>query len=114
MVSRFSHVQFFGTPWTVARQAPLSVGFSRKEYWSGLPCPSPRDLPHPRIEPGSPALQADSLQSEPPGTLIQTIKFVAKGKKRKEKEATSVYRFKTKPRHMEAARLCWGHRVSLC
>ena len=55
------------TPWTVARQAPLSLGFSRKEYWSGLPFLSPGDLPHPGIEPGSPSLQVDSLPSEPPG-----------------------------------------------
>ena len=55
------------TPWTVARQAPLSGGFSRQEYWSGLPFPSPGDLLDPGIEPGSPALQADSLLSEPPG-----------------------------------------------
>ena len=53
------------TPWTVARQAPLSMGFSRQEYWSGLPFPSPRDLPNPGIEPRSPALQADSLLTEP-------------------------------------------------
>ena len=53
-------------PWTVARQAPLSVGFPRHEYWSGLPCPSPGDLPDPGIEPGSPALKANSLLSEPP------------------------------------------------
>ena len=52
------------TPWTVARQAPLSVGFSRQEYWSGLPFPYPGDLPDPGIEPGSPALQADSLLTE--------------------------------------------------
>ena len=64
---RFSHVQLFATLWTVARQAPLSVGFSRQEYWTGLPFPSPGDLPNPEIEPGSPALQADSLPSEPPG-----------------------------------------------
>ena len=49
------------TPWTVARQAPLSMGFSRQQYWSGLPFPSPGDLPDPGIEPRSPALQADSL-----------------------------------------------------
>ena len=49
------------TPWTVARQAPLSREFSKKEYWSGLPFPSPGDLPDPDIEPRSPALQADSL-----------------------------------------------------
>ena len=49
------------TPWTVACQAPLSMGFSRLEYWSGLPFASLMDLPDPRIKPGSPALQADSL-----------------------------------------------------
>ena len=54
-------------PWTVAHQAPLSMGFSRQEYWSGLPFPSPGDLPDPGIEPGFPALEADSLPSEPPG-----------------------------------------------
>ena len=52
------------TPWTVDCQAPLSVGFSRHEYWNGLPFPSPGDLPNPGIEPGSPALQADSLPTE--------------------------------------------------
>ena len=59
------HVQFFVTPW-IARLL-LSMGFSRQEYWSGLPCPPPGDLPDPGIEPVSPALQADLLQSEPPG-----------------------------------------------
>ena len=54
-------------PWTAARQALLSMGFSRQEYQSGLPFPSPGDLPDPGIEPRSPALQADSLPSEPPG-----------------------------------------------
>ena len=54
------------TPWTVAHQAPLSIDFSSQEYWSGLPCPPPGDLPNPGIEPGSPASQADSLPSEPP------------------------------------------------
>ena len=52
------------TPWTVACQAPLSMGFFGREYWSGLPFPSPGDLPDPGIEPGSPALQADSLLTE--------------------------------------------------
>ena len=52
------------TPWTVVRQAPLSMGFSRQEYWSGLPCPPPGDLPNPGIEPRSLALQTDSLPSE--------------------------------------------------
>ena len=53
--------QLFATPWTVACQAPLSMEFSRQEYWSGLPFPSPGDLPDPGIEPGSPTLQADLL-----------------------------------------------------
>ena len=55
------------TPWTMACQAPLSVGFSREEYWSGLPFPLPGDLPNPGVEPGSPALQAGSLPAEPSG-----------------------------------------------
>ena len=52
MLSHFSHVQLFAILWTRARQAPLSMGFSRQEYWSGLPCPPPGDLPDPGIEPG--------------------------------------------------------------
>ena len=59
-----SRVQLFVTPWTVAHQVPLSMGFSRQEYWSGLPFPSPGDLPNLGIEPGSPALQADASPSE--------------------------------------------------
>ena len=54
-----SHVRFFATPWTVAHQAPPSMEFSRQEYWSGLPFPSPGDLPNPGIELGSPPLKAD-------------------------------------------------------
>ena len=61
------HIRFFVTPCTVAHQAPPSMGFSRQEYWSGLPFPSPGDLPDPGIEPRSPALQEDALTSEPPG-----------------------------------------------
>ena len=60
-------------PWTVARQAPLSMGFSRQEYWSGLPFPSPGDLPNPGIEPGSPPLQADSLPTELQGKIWNYI-----------------------------------------
>ena len=63
----FSCVQLFATPWTIPHQAPPTMGFSRQEYWSGLPFPSPGDLPDSGIEPGPPALQADSLPSEPPG-----------------------------------------------
>ena len=55
------------TPWTVAHQAPPSMGFSREEYWSGVPFPSPEDLLNSGIEPGSPTLHADSLPSELPG-----------------------------------------------
>ena len=55
------------TSWTVAHQAFPTMGFSRQEYWSGLPVPSPGDLPNPWIEPRSPTLQADALTSDPPG-----------------------------------------------
>ena len=73
-VKSLSRDRLFATPWSVAHQAPLSMGFqaplsmgfSRQEYWSGLPFPSPADLPHPGIELRSPALQADALLSEPP------------------------------------------------
>ena len=67
VVYLLSHVQLVGVPWTVAHQALLSVEFSRQEYWSVLPFPSPGELPSPGIEPGSPALQANSLPSKPPG-----------------------------------------------
>ena len=69
MLSCFSHVQLFATLWTVAFQAPLSMGFSRQEYWSGLLCPPPGNLLDPGIEPTSPvspALQMDSLPPELP------------------------------------------------
>ena len=59
-VKSLSRVRLFATPWTVAYEAPLSMEFSRQEYWSGSPFPSPGDLPKPGIEPGSPALQADA------------------------------------------------------
>ena len=61
------------TPWTVVCQASPSVGFSRQEYWSGLPFPSPRDLPDPGMEPRSPALHVDSSPSELPGKLVNSI-----------------------------------------
>ena len=82
-----SRVRLFAIPWTVVYQASLSMGFSRQEYWSGLPFPSPGDLPDPGIEPMSPALQADALPSdpfftsEPPGMLplvVPTIRNPAK------------------------------------
>ena len=64
-VKSLSHVRLFATPWAVAYQAPQSMEFSRQQYWSGLPFPSPGDLPNPGIEPGSPTLQTDTLPSEP-------------------------------------------------
>ena len=66
-VKSLSRVRLFVTPWTAIYQAPLSMGFSRQEYWSGLPFPSPGDPLDPGIEPGSPTLQVDALPSEPPG-----------------------------------------------
>ena len=68
-VNLLSPVPLFATTWTAAYQSPPSMGFSRQEYWSGLPFPSPGDLPNPGIEPGSPLLQAGALPSEPPGNL---------------------------------------------
>ena len=64
------------TPWTVAHLALLSMRFSRQEYWSGLPCPPPGDLPNPEIEPRFPTLQADSLLSEPPGKPLIGKKII--------------------------------------
>ena len=75
LVVVLSYVQLFVNPWTVAHQAPLSVEFSRQEYWSGLPFPSPGDPPDPGIKPGSPVLQADSLLFEPPGKPISYLKI---------------------------------------
>ena len=67
MLTCFSRVQLFATLWTIARQSPLPMGFSRQEYWNGLSCPSPGDLSNPGIEPRFPALQADCLPADPPG-----------------------------------------------
>ena len=66
-----SRVRLFATPWTIARQAPLSMGFSRQENWSGVPLPSPGDHPNPGIKLWSPTLQADSLPSELSGKSAQ-------------------------------------------
>ena len=71
-----NRVRLFVTPWTVAYQAPPSMGFSRQGYWSGLPFPSPGDLPDPGIELGSLALQADASTSEPPGKPLFQVKLL--------------------------------------
>ena len=70
-------VRLFGTPWVVARQTPLSMGFPRQEYWSGLPCPPPWDLPDPGMEFGCPALAGGFFTLEPPGKpamVLSTMK----------------------------------------
>ena len=72
MLCLVSRVWLFATSWTVAHQAPLSMGFSRPEYWSGLPCPPLGYLPNPGIKPRSPTLQVGSLPAEPPGKPIDT------------------------------------------
>ena len=77
-VKLLSCIRLYVTPQTVACQVPLSMGFSRQEYWSGLPFPSPGDLPKPRIKPGSPELQADSLPSEPPGNPYMRVNIITK------------------------------------
>ena len=66
-IRTLNRVRIFETPWTVAHQVSLFMEFSRQEYWRGLSCPSPGDLPNPGIKPRSPALQADSLPYELPG-----------------------------------------------
>ena len=81
VLSQFSCIQFFGTLWTAARQTPLSMGFSRQEYWSGLTFPPPEDLPDPGIEPTSPvarALQADSLPLSHEGSFIPPTQINSK------------------------------------
>ena len=70
-VKSLSRVRLFVTPWTVAHKAPLSMGFSRQEYWSGVPFPSPGGLPDPGIEPRSPTLEAEALTSEPPTMVVK-------------------------------------------
>ena len=70
MLCHFSHIWLFATLWTIARQAPLSMGISKQEYQSGLPSPSPGDLPTPGIKPAVPALQANSLPLSHWGSLI--------------------------------------------
>ena len=82
----FSQNRLFGTPWTVAHLTPLSMKFSGQEYWSGLPFPSPGDIPDPGIKPRSPAMQAASLLSEPPGKPKLTV-FQLKKKKQQQQLA---------------------------
>ena len=99
-----SRVRLFATPWTVAYEAPLSIEFSRQEYWSGLSFPPPRDLPDPGIKPRSPALQADALPSEPPGKLkaeepeIKLPTSAGPSKKQENSRKTSISALLTMPK----------------
>ena len=77
-----SHVRLFVIPWTVAPQAPLSMGFPRQEYWNGLPFPSPENLPEPGIEPVSPVLVGGFFTTEPPGNPC-TFSYVTFLRKKK-------------------------------
>ena len=106
------------TPWTGARQAPLSVGFSSQEYWSGFPCPLPGDLPAPGIKPGSPALQVDSLLTEPSGNrldrkgLFQKRQLVLLGFL---KQASQRFRsWGSSQEHGLVATLRWGDSQQRC
>ena len=92
-----SCVRLFATPWTVAYQVPPTMGFSRNEYWSGLPFPSPGDLPNPGIKPRSPALHVDSLLIELPGKSEAGRGDFKKIKKKKKKmRAWTSFRVKKK------------------
>ena len=129
-VKSLSHVRLFATPWTVAHQAPPSMGFSRQEYWSGVPFPPPGGLSDPAIEPGSPALQTDALLSEPPGKpwglavnvykrrngdpllILWHIRHMTDGEE-KEKDASSKPKFGGKERlHADLHWGCVGLRVT--
>ena len=73
VLSRFSHVQLFATPWNTALEAPPSIGFSRQEYWSGLPFPSPGHIPNPGTEPGSPALAGTNFTTNATWEVTATL-----------------------------------------
>ena len=76
-VKLLSRVRLLATPWTAAHQAPPSMGFSREEYWSGLPFPSPGDLADPGIEPLSPALAGSFFTTEPKSMLLSHVQLFA-------------------------------------
>ena len=90
VLSHFSHARLYSTPWTVARQTPLFLGFSRQEYWSGLPCPPPGVLPDPRIEPAS--LKYPSLAG---GFFTTSATWEARGNIDKERELQRLGQWKT-------------------
>ena len=96
-----SRARLFATPWTAIHQVPLSMRFSRQGYWSGLPFPSPGDLPNPGIELRSPTLQADSLPSEPPGKSCNENALLQR-----------VFVF-TSARHLRALPV-WDHLFKVC
>ena len=89
-----SHVQFYAIPWTIACQAPLSMGFSRQDYWSGLPCPFPGDLPNPGVEPRSPALQGDCLLPETLGVHNKLATITKEKQTHRYREETSGHQWR--------------------
>ena len=103
VLSSFICVGLLATPWTVAHQAPLSMEFSRQEYWSGLPFLPPGDLPNPGIKPGSPALQADSLLTEP---LLDMMPI-----KKKKKKKNGTKKFFPQPFRGQASDIIPHHTV---
>ena len=90
VVQSLIHIRLFVTSWTVSRQAALSMEFSRPEHWSGLPLPSPGDLPDPGIEPKSPALKADSLSTELPGKPLAPSKRPGLGRQGRQERKGSI------------------------
>ena len=103
----------FGTPWTIAQQAPLSVGFLRQEYWSGLPFPSPGDLPHPGIKSESPTWQMDSLPlSHQKSNLIWLVSLQEEERRHRHPGSSTMWRQRQgpqwcvcKPRHVKGCQL---------
>ena len=101
------------TPWTVACQSPLSMEFSRQEYWSGLPFPSSGDLPDPGLEPGSPTVQADSLQSDPPLYSNNKIKNFNTFKSFQKAQSDLNRSFNMSFKHPPAMSGAWTYRLSI-
>ena len=108
-VKLLSRVRLFATPWTVAYRASLSMGFSRQEYWSGVPFPSPGDLPDPGIEARSPTLQADALTSEARPTIVierASSTVVARGWGQRTRWCFSLEKNKTEVLEMDVGNNC--------
>ena len=112
-VKSLSRVRLFATPWTVAHQAPPSMGFSKQEYWSELPFPSPGDLPDPGIELRSPALEADALTSEPRGNYTGMLSHY-QSKQSILKVCWSLNNFKVMTKMKSICSLSFSFWISVC